>query len=766
MSRFFILIFFSLCFFSQNSIKKIDYFLNLIKNTPNDSVCFYAYLRLGNEFQENNPDTAIYFHKKAKETAEKIPGPNWQLRKSLAILQMGWDYFVKNEYYKALMQYENSLKIVEKLRSSSDNDVKNRAQKLSSAAWGNMGLIYSDQGNYSMALEYYFRALKMNETIGDKKGQAVNLGNIGLVYWNQGDYSNALEYYFRAQRIDEEIGNKQGLASNLANIGLVYNDLGDYLKALEYNFRALKIDEELGNKNSIARHLGNIGNVYNEQEDYPKAMKYYFRALKLYEEIGNKQGQASNLANIGLVYWNQGNYPKALEYNFHALKLNEEIGNKKDQTINLGNIGALYLQQKKYAIAEKYLKKAEKINQELGTIYYLEDNYLRLSDLCYQKGRYKEAFDYYKEHIKYRDCVMNEENQKALVQKEMRFNFEKEKTLKEREHQKKLELERKEKEKQLIIIWFVLTGLVLVIAFLSFSINRLYITKKQKKIIEKQKKIVEEQKLIVEEKKKLVEQKNKDILDSINYAKRIQNAILPSNAKWKEHLPKSFVLYLPKDIVAGDFYWMEFANNYIYVAAADCTGHGVPGAMVSVVCSNALTKAVLEEKATETDQILNRTRELVIEKLTGEENIRDGMDVCLIRIEKCNNAIQFSGANRPLYIVKSPGAEHVDAPAFELIEIKPDKQPIGRYEESKPFTKQNIETKELTWLYLTTDGYADQFGGEKGKKIGTKQFKELLCDIAGINDPEEQKEKLSSFFKEWKGNEEQMDDVTIIGIKT
>jgi serine phosphatase RsbU (regulator of sigma subunit) len=266
---------------------------------------------------------------------------------------------------------------------------------------------------------------------------------------------------------------------------------------------------------------------------------------------------------------------------------------------------------------------------------------------------------------------------------------------------------------------------------------------------------VEEQKQIVEEQKKIVEQKNKDILDSINYAKRIQNAILPSMVVWKQHLPDSFVLYLPKDVIAGDFYWMEVAVNYIYVAAADCTGHGIPGAMVSVVCANALTKAVLEEKLTETDQILNKTRELVIEKLTSEDNIRDGMDICLIRMDKHTNQIQYSGANRPLYVIKDGTLE----------EYKPDKQPIGRYDDMNPFSKQEFLLQKGNMLFLTTDGYADQFGGEKGKKIGTRAFKDLMVKISALPNCDEQKNELANYFHKWKGREEQMDDVTVIGIK-
>jgi serine phosphatase RsbU (regulator of sigma subunit) len=200
---------------------------------------------------------------------------------------------------------------------------------------------------------------------------------------------------------------------------------------------------------------------------------------------------------------------------------------------------------------------------------------------------------------------------------------------------------------------------------------------------------------------------------------------------------------------------MEALDNYIFVAAADCTGHGVPGAMVSVVCSNALTKGVLEEKIINTDEILNKVREIIIEKLTSEENIRDGMDICLVRLTKDSNEIQYSGANRPLYVVQDG----------VLTEFKPDKQPIGRYEEIQSFTKQDIILQKNSMLYLTTDGYADQFGGEKGKKIGTKAFKEILVKISEVSETEKQRVEMIKYFQQWKGDEEQMDDVTVIGIR-
>jgi serine phosphatase RsbU (regulator of sigma subunit) len=299
--------------------------------------------------------------------------------------------------------------------------------------------------------------------------------------------------------------------------------------------------------------------------------------------------------------------------------------------------------------------------------------------------------------------------------------------------------------------------LILILAFLGVTFYSLQVTKKQKRIIEEAKDEIVRQKEEVEKQKQLVEEKNKEITDSILYARRIQDAILPDEDLWKKLLSDSFVLYLPKDIVAGDFYWLVETDDYIFVAAADCTGHGVPGAMVSVTCSHALNITVLEEKITNTNEILNRTREIVIKQLQSQQQgqLQDGMDVCLVRINKSNRLqIQYSGANRPLVIINNG----------ELKEYPPDKQPIGYYEGATPFNAQDIEIAEGSYLYLFTDGYADQFGGEKNKKLGTKRWKEMLLELAK-KPTEEQFEYLRDFFQKWKGGSFQTDDVTVIGIR-
>lgn len=255
--------------------------------------------------------------------------------------------------------------------------------------------------------------------------------------------------------------------------------------------------------------------------------------------------------------------------------------------------------------------------------------------------------------------------------------------------------------------------------------------------------------------KENLEVKNKEITDSITYAKRIQTAILPPDSTIKKYLKDNFILYLPKDVVAGDFYWLEHMNGIVLFAAADCTGHGVPGAMVSVVCNNALNRSVREEGLTDPGKILDRTREIIIHEFgKSNEDVKDGMDISLCALSTKTLELKWAGANNPLWYVRNS----------ELLEIKPDKQPIGQYLSSNPFTTHTIKLQVDDVLYVATDGYQDQFGGEKGKKFKASHLKQLLVSLHS-KPLEKQKEEIATSFTKWKGKNEQVDDVCIIGVK-
>lgn len=254
-----------------------------------------------------------------------------------------------------------------------------------------------------------------------------------------------------------------------------------------------------------------------------------------------------------------------------------------------------------------------------------------------------------------------------------------------------------------------------------------------------------------------LEEQHNEIKDSIKYAKRIQNAILPNVELMKENFKDCYVLYMPKDVVAGDFFWMEKIDDSIYFAAADCTGHGVPGAMISVICSNALSKALLEDGIRNTGKLLDKTRELVIQNLakSGEE-VKDGMDISLCCLNLKTKVLYSSGANNPVLILRKESSD------FDI--IKADRQPVGLFSHAKPFKEHKTQLEKGDKVYIFTDGYQDQFGGEKGKKLMPKKFKKLLLDSNQLS-MDKQKETLENEFNSWRGELEQIDDVCVIGVE-
>ena len=735
-----------------------------------------------------NPDEGIKFGEKAIKLAEKI---NWKAGLAGCYTNLGVNYDIgKSDYPKALEYYHKALKINEGLGSK-----YGVAGNL-----GNIGILYSSQSDYSKSLEYYHKALKIFEDIGNQYGIVTILGNIGVIYFYQSDYPKALEFYHKALEIDENLGNKDGIARHLGNIGIIYSSQSDYPKALEYYYKALEIaeeignklgiakilngignvsmyqsdypkaleyyhkaltmHEELGNKFSIAINLGNIGNIHSYQSDYSKALEYFNRALKICEELGNQSSIANNLGNLGNIYLKQSDFPKALEFYHKAIKIEDLLGNKSGVAVNLGNIGELYLKQAQDSVIKNsenklelmlnkeinlnraidYSQKSIDILKEIGELNGQSIILNNLASAYELKGEYKEAFETYKEHKRLQDSIFSMEKQKEIANLDAKRDNE----LKDKEI---IILQTEKKAQQFQS--YLLGGGVLVllgafgIAFLRF--------REKKKLSEK----LAIQNTEIEKQKSIVEEKNDEIYASITYASTIQNAILPWESTLKNAFTDILIFYKPKDIVSGDSYWFQEVDGIKFLAVIDCTGHGIPGAMLTVIASTALDDAVLGKRLFDTGQILSYMNDKVTEVLNqrlSENSIRDGMEVALIAIHQ--EKVQFSGAGRPLYIKNG---------TMEI--IKTDKRGIAGQTENDEyqFSSIEIEKSENLMLYLSSDGYADQMN-ENSKKYSTKRFVTLLDSISE-KPIAEQQEILENEFNSHKGGRSQIDDVTILGVR-
>ena len=613
--------------------------------------------------------------------------------------------------------------------------------------------------NPDEGIKYGKMELALAEKLGWKKGKGNAYSCLGTNYYAKSDYNNALEYYFKALNIGEELKLKKSVASALGNIGSIYNALRNHAKAVEYYLIALSLYRELGEKEGIGRYLGNLGNEYLTVKNYSKALEYQQNALKLSEEMHDKSATALHLGNIGVSLELQNDYVTALPYYFKALKMYEELGVKAGIARNLGNIGQSY-----FGIAKnnnttgrsnelnegiKYTKMAIAINSEIAELKSLRDNYSNMTEMMELLGNHKEALHYNKKLIQLNDSIFSVEKTDEIARNEIKFNYEKRAvadSVKANEEKKVIDAKLKQEQTKSYALY---CGLALLVVFGGFMFNRFKVTQKQKNTIEIKEKETQKQKSIIEE-------KQKEILGSIEYALRIQTAILPPNKIVKQYLENSFILYKPKDIVAGDFYWMETVDDLVLFAACDCTGHGVPGAMVSVVCHNALNRAVREFGLREPAAILDKTAEIVIENFSkSEEEIKDGMDISLCAYNAKTKTIQWAGANNPLWLLQNG----------ELVETKADKQPIGMNEGSKPFTNHTFNLNTTDTIYLFTDGFADQFGGEKGqKKLTRKRFKDLILSIQSKT-LQEQGIALDKFITEYRKEIEQIDDILVMGVK-
>jgi serine phosphatase RsbU (regulator of sigma subunit) len=432
-----------------------------------------------------------------------------------------------------------------------------------------------------------------------------------------------------------------------------------------------------------------------ELQQFDKAMTYFMNALEIRKKMNNPHGVSETYTNIATNYLKQKNYQKAREYFLLAIPICEEIGSKE-------------------------------------SLKYVYENLYQLEQTLKNTAA---AFDYYKLYISYKDSIDNTDHARVQTELELNYNYDKEK--------ERIRLLQEKKEERATIILYSVVGVLFLILVFSFLLYKRW-------------KYAQQQQAIIEEKNELVQQKNDEILDSINYAKRIQTAILPSSEQISALFPNHFVTFFPKDIVAGDFYWIEETPNHIFIAGADCTGHGVPGAMMSVVCHNALNRSVKEFQLTMPGEILDKTREIIIDELSkSEQQVKDGMDISLCVIDRQKKEMRWAGANNPLWVYRTDKKE--------LEEWKGDKQPIGSHWDLQPFTSHAIAIHPNDRFYLFSDGYVDQFGGPHGKKLMSKVFKQLILDSAHM-DLASQRHYLETYFNDWKGDLPQVDDVCVICI--
>ncbi|MCE3225817.1 MAG: yrrB 5 [Bacteroidetes bacterium] len=604
------------------------------------------------------------------------------------------------------------------------------------------------------ALADYTKALGIAIDINYRDGMASCYTNLGIINRTKGEPEKALDFYFKGLRINELMGNKKGIATSYGNIANIHFDKGDYEKSLEMSKKAATLREDINDRRGLVISYNTIGLIYEYMNKLDESLQWYFKGLKIAEDLKSKKGMSDLYNTIALNYNEQKKFDKAIEYAQKALQIRIEMGNKLLIADTYDIIGDIYLSQGKIPPAKEAFLKSVHLAEEMNSKPDILDSYLSIALCDSASGDFKSAFLNHRKHTRLKDEIFNTENQEKLNEMQTRYESDKkEQQIKllnaEKDSQEAINVVDQKRKNAIIIS--VSVGLLLVIIVAIIILRSLSITRKQKYIIEQSHHQIEEQ-------KHLIEEKQKEILDSIKYASRIQNALLTSESYLKKYISDFFILYKPKDIVAGDFYWSTYQQNRLYLVVADCTGHGVPGAFMSMLNVSILNEIISERKINSPEKILNEARTSIIKALNPEgsnEESKDGMDCILAEFDLDSFKLRYAAANNNLYIVRKG----------ELTTYKADKMPVGKSpNDQQGFNLYEVNLEKGDSVFLMTDGYADQFGGAKGKKFKYKPLEEKFCDIAGLP-MNEQKQELLSTFEDWKGKLEQVDDVCIIGIK-
>lgn len=653
------------------------------------------------------------------------------------------------------------------------------------AAVSAKGAALVSKGKGDEAIKLYTETGPIMLRLGYPRGYCVALTRTGYVYFNTGRPSDAIPVFKAAIPECEKYEQYDALSDVHRGLGISYAAIGDHEKATQSYIHAIESAE----KGSVPLRIGfayiTLGNSQQNQKDYEGALKSYRKALTILDTVGNDYGRAgcylcignvylfqkkldSALANyqkclqirqqlddpagiasvkenIATVLLEQGNAGQALSYFLEGLEVFRSINDQQGIAGSYTNIGNAYLALKNYPEAEKNYLSALGPARKSAANNFIQESFKGLADVYYQMGRYKEAAEYKDSLINITNIIVGEQH--AAQSKEIEAKYLTQQKEEQIAHLQEVGLQQEElaaKQKQIIVA--VSVGLVLVFLLMLFVVRA---NAHRKKINAK-----------LAEQNSIIAEKNKDITDSITYARRIQQSVLPDEQILHANTSEAFILYMPRDIVSGDFYWFRKEGQRLYVACADCTGHGVPGALVSVIGVNLLEQIVTANKSISTGALLDQLHKMMhaaLHKDSLSHGSSDGMDIGIICIDHARQVVEFSGASRPML--------HFNGETLQL--VKGDRFSIGGVkdvENTSSFRVTEFPIRKGDAYYLYTDGYTDQFGGSSNKKFMSKNFNELIAGNAR-SDMNAQQDALEEAFRNWMGHYTQVDDVLVIGLR-
>jgi serine phosphatase RsbU (regulator of sigma subunit) len=620
--------------------------------------------------------------------------------------------------------------------------------------------LMQNQGFSKQSLPYFDSAL-LHTRNSPNKSKAEILMQKGRAYYDIGEYKPAMQLYVKSQKIFED--NKiydRSYGHLLHFIGSVFKRQEAYDKAVEYYEKELALAKQLNDTHLIAEALYLCGGMYGTLGNLDKELEYNLKALEIFKTEKDYRGTALMLGNISSNYNDRKDYQTAIQYCKEALPYYLKSGDQEKTAWVYRALGDYYSRTNRHSEAIASMKKALEANAKTETKQLLTAADIQQSlAFAYQRiGDYKNAFTSYLNFQQLKDSIHNQENREFLHDMEAKYETDKKEQQivllsKDKKMQdaelalKDIESRQHKSQRTYLIIGSIMVLIVAGVAGWAFFNKR-----KDNKILAKQFDEINYKNIVIKE-------KNKDITDSINYAKRIQEAVLPIPEELNGFFSESFVFYRPKDIVSGDFYWFTQFDDCAILAVGDCTGHGVPGAFMSIIGHDLLNQVVLEDKVRKPADILRILDKRVtstLNKRSGGKEYQDGMDIAICKFDKIKKQIVFAGANRPLVVKRGS----------KIIELPPNKFAVGGVQDStcKLFFQHELSLEKDDTIFMFSDGFHDQFGGASGKKLKYHQLKEYISNIKHQSLNEHQV-AFATMFDTWKGDIEQLDDVCLIGIR-
>jgi tetratricopeptide (TPR) repeat protein len=699
-----------------------------------------------------NPERALG---KSIEALQMANSMKYRRGQASAHLSMGKSFQHLGESDSALAHYQIALTVFRNLTFDSKT-----AETLIQVASLNFS-----RSNFKAALQNANEALEIYEILDDQIAIASVHAFLCEIKSILGFKTTAIEDCRQSLILFESMNLTEGKTDLLNSLGKIYLDLKEFQRSEEYFTRALNMAKSEQDSNTIASTYHNLGNVHLGKGEYDQAIDYFSQALKLNNLKGNNHGIGYSYFYLGISASGKKHYDSAILFLKKSLQYGERYMDLEIQARDNTEIGKIYLETGEYDLALDYLKKGLMIAEKIDADPILQTCYYSMASYYDATGDIENALTYFKHYMLHKDEIYENQSSFKIAEAEALYNLEKkdEQIQLLRSENKIKDLEAS--ERNLMNIWLI-TGLIfvfttMVIVYRQYKMqNRAnQILYKQNEAIQRQKEEIITQRNDIEKINQMITEKNNQITDSIQYAKRIQFSLLPGDQLLKRNFRNSFVLFLPKDIVSGDFYWLKNSNDVLCMAIVDCTGHGVPGAFMTLLANSLLNQISFEENVNHSPaRLLSILDEKVKQNLSQHSNASptfEGMDMALCVVNLKTKQINYSGAKIPLYY-KHEG---------KFCQIRPDRYSVGGNEiQEKKFSDMTLSLETGDMIFLATDGFQDQFGGEEGKKFMKLNFRNLICNIS--NQPvASQKELLENTFNDWKGINQQTDDVLVMGIE-